>query len=102
MPQPESWSSDWRMSGFCASSSSCRIETGSAATQPKTRHIIARGYRGEFWPDGGLAGHGAHTAGTQADLVGALAEAVRTRAAGGRGEEPPRGAPQRRDRKSVV
>src|SRR5919112_456863 len=35
MPQPESCSSDWRMSGFCASSSSCRIETGSAATQPK-------------------------------------------------------------------
>src|SRR5215210_6510371 len=39
MPQPESCSSDWRMRGFSASSSSYRIEAGSAATQPKTRHM---------------------------------------------------------------
>ena len=41
MPQPESCSSDWRMRGFSAASSSCRIETGSAATQPNTRHMVA-------------------------------------------------------------
>src|SRR4051812_16223013 len=40
MPQPESCSSDWRISGFSASSSSCRTEMGSAATQPKTRHMM--------------------------------------------------------------
>ena len=38
MPQPESWCSDWRMSGFGASSSSWRSDTGSAATQPKILH----------------------------------------------------------------
>src|SRR4051794_4454451 len=42
MPQPESWSSDWRIIGFLASSSSCRSETGSAATQPRTRHMGAK------------------------------------------------------------
>src|ERR687895_201949 len=42
MPQPESWSSDWRMRGFSASISSCRIEAGSAATQPNTRHMTAQ------------------------------------------------------------
>ena len=47
MPQPESCSSDWRIIGFSASSSSCRIETGSAETQPKTRHMRRRSYRGE-------------------------------------------------------
>src|SRR5919108_6671933 len=59
MPQPESWSSDWRMSGFSASSSSCRIETGSGATQPNTRHIPGASYppraffcRGELLPRG--------------------------------------------------
>src|SRR3954454_17859562 len=39
MPQPESWSSDWRMIGFSASINSWRIETASAATQPKTLHM---------------------------------------------------------------
>src|SRR4051795_3756317 len=39
MPQPESWSSDWRMSGFSASRRSWRTEVGSAATQPNTRHM---------------------------------------------------------------
>src|SRR5947207_1899243 len=39
MPQPESCSSDWRIIGFSAASSSCRIETGSDATQPSTRHM---------------------------------------------------------------
>src|SRR3954469_25618372 len=38
MPQPESWSSDWRISGLPASISSLRIDTGSADTLPKTRH----------------------------------------------------------------
>src|SRR5437763_82964 len=41
-PQPESWSSDCRIIGFLASRSSCRSETGSAATQPRTRHMGAR------------------------------------------------------------
>src|SRR6478672_2895471 len=40
MPQPESCSSDWRISGLSASSSSCRTEMGSAATQPQTRHMM--------------------------------------------------------------
>ena len=47
MPQPESCSSDWRISGFSASSSSCLIETGSEATQPNTRHMATGCYRGD-------------------------------------------------------
>src|SRR3954454_9330899 len=39
MPQPESCSSDWRISGLAASSRSWRTEIGSAATQPNTRHM---------------------------------------------------------------
>src|SRR4051812_8707360 len=40
MPQPESCSSDWRISGLSASSRSWRTEVGSAATQPNTRHML--------------------------------------------------------------
>src|SRR4051795_4778293 len=39
MPPPESCSSDWRISGLSASSSSWRTVIGSAATQPNTRHM---------------------------------------------------------------
>src|SRR5436190_12181234 len=39
MPQPESCSSDWRISGLSASSRSWRTGIGSADTQPKTRHM---------------------------------------------------------------
>src|SRR4051812_43890323 len=39
MPQPESCSSDCRISGLSASSSSWRTVIGSAATQPNTRHM---------------------------------------------------------------
>src|SRR4051794_35858375 len=39
MPQPESCSSDCRITGLSASSSSWRTVIGSAATQPNTRHM---------------------------------------------------------------
>src|SRR3954453_19610678 len=42
MPQPESCSSDCRIIGFLASSSSWRMETGSAETHPKTRHMAIK------------------------------------------------------------
>src|SRR3954470_15838652 len=96
MPQPESWSSDWRISGFSASSSSCRIGTGSEATQPNTRHMASACYR---WSKGGRIGrpegfalHGDQGAGTQQDLVGAAREDVRDGAGGWGREEPPAGA----------
>ena len=98
MPQPESCSSDWRISGFSASSSSCWIETGSADTQPRTRHMTA-----EILPGRESAGGRLHRrmkreadGGAEADLVGAPAQAVRARAARGRGEEPPRRSGARR------
>src|ERR687892_334389 len=98
MPQPESCSSDWRMRGFSASTSSCRIETGSADTQPNTRHMTPTPYRGEKSPSAALPGHGTEHVRAPSDLVGAPAEAVRAGAAGRRGEEPPRRAPGGRDR----
>src|SRR3954470_17483743 len=51
MPQPESsWPSSVRMRGLAASSSSGRSETGSAATEPRTRHMAWRS-RGARWLD---------------------------------------------------
>src|SRR3954465_5209510 len=60
MPQPESCSSDWRISGLSASSRSPRTEIGSPATQPKMRHMVgaksvlpraseSTNYRKEWW-----------------------------------------------------
>src|SRR3954470_4528253 len=60
MPQPESCSSDWRISGLSASSRSLRTEIGSPATQPKMRHMMgaksqlsraseSTNYRKEWW-----------------------------------------------------
>src|SRR5918993_1480166 len=84
MPQPESWSSDCRISGFSASSSSCRIETGSAATQPNTRHMAVMLAGGRILSALRFAAHGHPGSGTAADLVGATGQAVRARAAGRR------------------
>src|SRR5215213_7895167 len=89
MPHPESWSSDWRTRGFSASISSCRIEAGSAATQPKTRHMTATGYRGRISRRTPLVDRGGTRATAEANLVGAAAKAVRPGAAGGRGPQPP-------------
>src|ERR671911_144878 len=106
MPQPESWSSDCRISGFSASSSSCRIETGSAATQPNTRHMARDptgpppATRGRILRARRFARHGNEGAGTEQDLVGAAGQVVRARAAGGRGEKPPAGAARGGDRLS--
>src|SRR3954447_7247255 len=101
IPQPESCSSDWRISGFSASSSSCLIETGSEATQPNTRHMPTgcyRAMRGRIRPVGGFANHGYQGAGTEQDLVGATGEAVRHGAPGRGREEPPAGAARGGDR----
>src|SRR5215207_69857 len=97
MPQPESWSSDWRIRGLAASSSSWRIETGSAATQPNTRHIPAACYPPRRpQPPGGripagrrFVAYGHEGGRTEADLVGTARQAVRARAAGRRRQEPP-------------
>src|SRR4051794_18578249 len=56
MPQPESCSSDWRISGFSASTSSCRIDTGSAATHPNTRHTPGECKGGELLPGSAYPG----------------------------------------------
>src|SRR5918992_5500210 len=89
MPQPESCSSDWRMRGFSASTSSCRIEAGSADTQPNTRHMTAHTLPGREIAGGRLGGHGTEHVSAPPILVGAPAKAVRAGAAGRRGEVPP-------------
>src|SRR5919108_6376610 len=105
MPQPESWSSDWRISGFSASSNSCRIETGSAATQPNTRHIPEACYpprgsrcRGRTPAAPSFVTYEHRGDRTKADLVGAAGQALRPRTARRRGEEPPARAPGGGDR----
>src|SRR4051812_20505099 len=102
------------MSGLAASSSSWRSETGSAATEPRTRHILrwARS-GGARWLDckpisvaggetfalrtspcgnGSCSSRGGRCEATGADLVGAAEEAVRVGAAGGRWALAPPGA----------
>src|SRR5213592_4636730 len=90
-PQPESCFSDCRIMGFSDSSSSCRSETGSDATQPSTRHM------GGVYSPAQLRGgrtsqrarlsrrklnEGSNDGGAEEDLVGAPPQAVRARAAG--------------------
>src|SRR3954454_608585 len=123
MPQPESaWPSFARIRGLAASSSSWRSETGSAATEPRTRHIRRRARAiGARWLDckpiaaaggemfalrtsrsgnGSGSSRGRRCEATGADLVGAAEEAVRVGAAGRRRTVAPPGAEGGGDRLS--
>src|SRR5687768_14968505 len=100
MPQPESCSSDWRMSGLPACSSSCSMEIGSAETHPRIRHM-RQVYGGRETLTGALLGPELprrRYERAEANLVGAPAQAVRTRAAGWGRAQPPAGAPRSGDR----
>src|SRR2546423_1623596 len=123
MPQPESsWPSFVRIRGLAAWSSSWRSETGSAAMEPRTRHILRRARSvGARWLDckpiagvggetfalrtplggnGSTARRGGGREATGADLVGAAEEAVRVGAAGWGRALAPAGAARGGDRVS--
>src|SRR3954453_9078188 len=97
MPQPESCSSDWWISGLSASRRSWRTEIGSAATQPKTRHMRgARTDRHRLSSLGTCERSGDDRAET--DLVGTPAQALRAGAAGRARAKPQAAAPRGPDR----